>query len=45
MLPGGSHQQDVVIAIFAHAPPSTEDAIAIIPQDLKVVIHRQPNRM
>ena len=44
MLPGGSHQKYVLTAIFPVAPPSTDDAIAIFPQDLEVVTHRQRNQ-
>src|SRR6516225_4046431 len=43
MFGGGPHQQDVVAAAFARAPPSTEDALAIVPQDLEAVTHWHRN--
>src|SRR6516225_10318179 len=44
MFGGGTREQDVVAAAFARAPHSTEDALAIVPQDLEAVIHwhREP---
>ena len=45
MFSGGPHQQDVVVAAFARAPLSTEDALAIVPQDLESVTHWHRNRL
>ena len=45
MFGGGPHHQDVVAAAFARAPPSTEDALAIVPQDLEAVTHWRRNQM
>src|SRR3954447_19166178 len=43
MFGGGPHQQDVVAAALPRAPPSTKDALAIVPQDLEAVTHRHRN--
>jgi hypothetical protein len=37
----GHDQHGALFAIGAHSPSSAEDTFAIVPQDLKALIHRR----
>lgn len=45
MFGGRAHLQDVIAAVLMWAPCSTEDVLAIVPQDLESVIHWHQDRM